>query len=75
MGETEKEGAQPWYLQLLLQAESLGQKHVLLPLEFLPLQPLPLGLLMGLGKLTVKPVGEHGGLFRRTESRSPVPSD
>lgn len=53
--EMEKEAGQSWYLQLLLQAESLSQEHVLLPLQLLPLQLLPLALLMSLGKLTVKP--------------------
>lgn len=56
LGEMEEEAGQSWYLQLLLQAESLGQEHVLLPLKFLPLQLLSLGLLVCLGKLTVKPV-------------------
>lgn len=65
VGETE---GQPWYLQLLLQAESLSQEHVLLPLKFLPLQLLPLGLLLCLGKLTVKPVWEHSGLIREGQS-------
>lgn len=54
--EMGKEACQSWYLQLLLQAESLSQEHVLLPLQLLPLQLLPLALLMCLGKLTVKPV-------------------
>lgn len=63
----EEEG-QLWYLQLLLQAESLSQEHVLLPLKFLPLQLLPLGLLMCLGKLAVKPVWERGGLMSKGQS-------
>lgn len=54
------DGGWPTHLQLLLQAEGLGEERVLLPLQLLPLQFLPLGFLVRLRELTVEPVRGAG---------------
>lgn len=54
----------PTHLQLLLDAENLGDEHVLLSSQLLPLELLPLGLLVSLRELAVKPV--QGRVARST---------
>lgn len=50
------------HLQQLLEAEDLGHQDVLLTAQLLPLQPLPLRLLVCLRELAVEPArGEQGG--------------
>lgn len=43
------------HLQQLLEAEHLSHQHILLTAQLLPLQPLPLRLLVRLRQLSIKP--------------------
>lgn len=63
------------HLQQLLEPKDLGHQHVLLAAQLLPLQPLPLGLVVCLRELAVKPAwGQRRSAPRHgTRNWSPAP--